>query len=508
MVPPSELDIGHYNGHTQLTLSITSLCHSKQASALNSRNVIVFGASSFLGSNIVARTHSDGYKVYSVEDILNRRIDPYTWKRWDKLVSLGYDPWYLNTSSNSEVQSLLNKAKSGTIVYIPDLLFDGVSKQSKPSADLQTLASSLRNFVSLLKLIANDHKGQFRVVLVSLSNSAGLSVQKAWLNAFEFSLSSYQKLHELEIGILRVNGVYGQWEGDEKVQRNSSTCLHIRQLEDQLLTMNRDFCEEWEIVGHCHTESTSIIDESNLKRNVIMSTYFTKKGNSMYAIVPNKFLFMKQWFLSARKFGAFLVIFHDQLSIEFQERVKQFYPSVEFVKQDSLHGWSANDGRFYMEYDYLLQHPEIDRVLLTDMRDVKFFGDPFQVMKVIGDYVYVGIDVTYLVYSYELKWIRDIWRVCSKHEDHSYMELHPFLNAGVLGGTRHATLSYLVLMNHYLKTTPKFNCNMAAINFVTNKFFHEVSYTGYPLQQGFKLGTAPSTGLAVKHKDTGELNLQ
>ena len=512
-IHPHELDVDQ-NFSISATQTLDSVCHATSDSSTNynMKNVIVFGGASFLGSRIAMKGHMSGYNVYPVEDIINRFINYHTWHRWDLLKEQGFQPLYLNGSSNSEVHSILKECQSGTIVYIPSIIFDGVNKRSKLSIDLTDSSALLQNFIYLLELLMSDYKDKYRIVLVSLSNAAGLSVQKAWLKTFENSLSVYNHMYGLNSIFIRIDGLFGDWQ-DPIQSQNSLKSLHIKKFEDEVFSTFKIMksCIEKEI--RPETKSNVSIDNDQFnktsrhepKKNVILSTYFTKSENSMYTIIPNKFYFLKQWFLSARKYGAFLVIFHDELSIDFQDSIKKFYPLVEFVKQESLHGWSANDFRFYLEYNYILQHPEIDKVLLTDMRDVKFFADPFEKMKVIGDYIYIGVDVTYLVYSYELEWIQSTFTVCSKQEDHHFMELHPFLNAGLVGGTRHATLSYLILLNHYLKHTPKFNCNMLAVNFVTNKFFHSTSFSGYPLQQGFKLGTAPSQDLAVKHKDTGEL---
>ena len=522
---PTELDTN--NVISPLKLKTESYCHdfSEFQPVQDTESVIVVGASSFLGSRITAKFHNSGFKVHPVEDNLNRHIDPLVWYRWDRLNEYGLSPQYLDFTQSSELSSFLNHCNAGVIFYVPTVIFDGVHRRSRLSIHPKDSAAMLRNFVSLLELLIGGHLN-VRLILVSLSNAAGLSVQRAWLTTLESALSSYQGLYGLKTAIVRMDGAYGLWQNPIN---NAITqhCLFVKDIEDAFLSIYKSSktCEERDI-GNCsfvnqgNHSSTSNSKQSAYrawksqyinsvvakKKNVIMSTYFTRRENSMYTIIPDKFLFLKQWFISARKQEAFLVIFHDDLSVDFQTKVKNFYPYVEFIHQSSLNGWSANDGRFYMEYDYLLKHPDISHVLMTDLRDVKFFDNPFSVMEAIGDYIYVGIDVSYLLYSYELDWIRDIFDVCSKKEDHTFMELHPFLNAGVLGGTRHAMLTYMALMNKYLRKTPKFNCNMAAVNFVTNKFFHDVSFSGYPLQQGFKLGTACAVGQAIKHKDTGELD--
>ena len=217
-------------------------------------------------------------------------------------------------------------------------------------------------------------------------------------------------------------------------------------------------------------------------------------------------MFMKQWFISAKKLGLNLVIFHDNFDNEFINRVRGIHPNTEFVKMDNLHGRTTNDYRFYGFNEYLEKHPEIRYAVLTDMRDVKIFADPFERMKVIGDYLYVGIDVSFYLASYDHNWLRGVLVRCHRGDASiDAVKLHPFLNAGVLGGSRHVLLSYLYRMTRYFDKTPHYmNCNMGTITVAAHKHFFDYIYSGYPIQSAFKLGMEGfmPQGQAIKHKDT------
>ena len=505
------------------------LCHSSVSLEKPvGSNVVIIGASSFLGSRIAIGFEDAGYRVTALEDTINLLIEPLAWYRWDQLSKKGLPPKYLDFNDSSEIRSALKDHKSGTIFYIPSAVFDGLENQRtfKTSHNSHTL----KNFVKLLEIVRTDYLHDLRVVLLTLPNHAALSIQKAWLRTFELSLSSFQYLYGLNVAVLKVDGVYGPWQDQNISLKLHTKHWYIDDIEKLLMTVTKDnkVCQEIDLGTGVETSKgigvpmnwTTFSDGilktkawnedynhyiQSKRTNVIMSTYFSLKTHSLYKepFLTDHFRFMSQWFLSAQKIRAHLVIFHDNLTLNFQKRLKSFYPLVQFVHKGDFGGWSSNDARFYMQYDYLLKHPEIRSVVLTDIRDVKLFGNPFNVMDVIGDYMYVGIDVSYLPASYDLQWVRDMKRICHRKENSEYLKLHPFYNAGIVGGTRHTVLAYLTQMTKYLKKTPRSNCNMITTNIITNKHFHDFSFTGYPLQSGFKLGTANPKGQAIKHKDTG-----
>ena len=174
---------------------------------------------------------------------------------------------------------------------------------------------------------------------------------------------------------------------------------------------------------------------------------------------------------------------------------------------NSLNGRSTNDARFYEEYDYLLSHPEINKVLLTDCRDVIFLKDPFEVMDVIGDYLCMGIDMPFHP-SIRSSWAGDrILKPCYWSEINSdAANRYPFYNAGVMGGTRYVMLAYLTqLIQYFDRALHNINCNMGTAGLVTDKHFSNDYFSGYPFQAVTELSLAIPQGLAGRHKRTGEV---
>ena len=239
------------------------------------------------------------------------------------------------------------------------------------------------------------------------------------------------------------------------------------------------------------------------QENYVMSTYFTGVINPQYSVtfLKNCYRFVQQWFESVIRIGAHAIIFHDGLTEDFQNRMKNLYSHVHFQKID-VEGRSPNDYRFYLYHQYLSLHPEIQNIVFTDIRDVTFLNDPFEVMRVIGDYIFIGVGRTFYENSWSNEVTQLILRRCHSNDSGSkWVKLHPFYNAGVIGGTRHTMLNFLTKITHYLDGIPhEHNCNMGTTTLVTNKHFYENSFSGYPFQSAFRLDLPGPEGLAIKHK--------
>lgn len=235
------------------------LCHSSVSLEKPvGSNVVVIGASSFLGSRIAVGFKDAGYRVTALEDTINLLIQPLAWYRWDQLSKKGLPPKYLDFNDSSELRSALKDHKSSTIFYIPSPVFDGLENQR--TFKTSHISHTLQNFVKLLEIVRTDYLHDFRVVLLTLPNHAALSIQKAWLRTFEFSLSSFQYLYGLNIAVLKVDGVYGPWQ-DQNMSLNVMS-LHtkhwyIDDIEKLLMTVSNDnkVCQEIDLGTGLETSS-------------------------------------------------------------------------------------------------------------------------------------------------------------------------------------------------------------------------------------------------------------
>lgn len=502
---------------------VTSICHAssnQEFTSVNPKNVLIFGGTGFLSTKVTTGLHHKGHNVELVEfenDHSPSFMGLYRKKKLNnekiKIISIKSDG-ISQTISGHNIDS---------IIFIPSLIFDGSSEPSV-AIELKEAVEVLERFVNILEAVASNLKHHpIQVLLVTLSKSSYLnSIQKSWLKSIEVSASSYQGLYGIQTKIVRVDNVYGEWEGKDDgsdvFPSKDQSCLHVDKLVngvDDLLHAQQNCVD---VNSQCvpdeamFAETVSWAEQYNetesAKKDVLFSTYFTSVKNPMYSykIKTKSGFFMKQWFTSAHKLGLNLVILHDSFDESFVNRVRSIHPNIDFVETKNLHSRTTNDYRFYGFKKYLEDHPEVRRAVLTDMRDVKIFNDPFKPMEVIGDYIYIGIDVSFYTFSYDHSWLRSVLRNCHRSEASiDEVKLHPFLNAGVLGGSRHMLLTFLQQLTQYFDKSPHhLNCNMGTINIVGHKYFEDYCYSGYPIQSAFKLGMVGDIpqGQAIKHKDT------
>ena len=245
------------------------------------------------------------------------------------------------------------------------------------------------------------------------------------------------------------------------------------------------------------------------EKNVVFTSYFTSMKDSQrnLHIKPNKFEYMRDWTLSLKELRMEAVVFHDGLDAGFQHRLSQFYSNITFQHVKSLQNRSTNDARFYAYLDYLERHPDIDKVLLTDISDVRFQFDPFELMSLLGDLLYIGTDIDIFPTMRTMQWIHERLRGCFgnfslDHGDlHKLMDLDTVYNAGTIGGSRAVVLATISRIVEYLNLTPtQLNCNMPAVNYAVHKHFYDLVFTGYPLNSRFLRRQASPKGVYIVHK--------
>ena len=507
-----------YAKHNNTTFS---LCSWNDIVHYKVNTVLVIGATSFLGTSISIYLKDSGYKVIPIENMNSIPHEPMGWQRWNYLVKKGLSPQKFY--DDKDIVSLLKSNKPDAIVYIPSLIFDGQYEGNLPyNSKLNTLSTALKNFVRLLEIVRLNYI-HTKIIFPTLPEILDHSIQTAWLKAFHLIVSSYERLHNMNVAFIRIDGVHGPWQGHgEKYDfPSSSMCYYIHDVCKEIVDILRSSsscvertfnkCGSSDQVSNVSLRLKLTSDwvaeyklSQRINQNVIMSTYFTSVQSTQYRISfsSNNFRFMEKWFFSAAKLGVHLVIFHDSISDQFQQKLKDYYSNVEFIKVTSFRGHTQNDVRYYLQYDYLVEHPEINRAVATDMRDVRFLANPFEVMTEIGDYLYTGVDNSFHLSAWTNGGVSSQMRKChSKDLDMKKVELQPFYNAGVIGGKRHFMLTFLSRMIWYLDRAPhKDNCNMATMAVVTHQHFMDIIFSGYPFQSAYKIGIVGPQFVAIKHK--------
>ena len=486
---------------------------------------MVIGASSFIGSSLGAYLFTKNQKVVATEDLANVDVDELPWSRVEHLRVLGLPVEYVNLSNVCTVRQLLGKYIINNLIYVPSDLYDGhlVSHKNLPLKSGHA-SSLLKHFVILLDELSTLSKNT-RVILLSISQSHTTpSIQIVWAKLFERLLAAYKKAYNLKTAIIRLGSIYGEWQASYSNTKSKFTaatmpeCWYIGDIDKQFYQVLTQGTEGEIGLGSCDLKPSTdnrqkVVEwheqytQSLLvpRKDVVMTTYFTTiydphMSKTLQNVQVRYFL---DWFLSLKRLGMNIVIFHDNLSNGVQDRIRKIYSNVDFVlcERKQLLGRSPNDKRYYLYLDYLMHHNDIGRVVMTDARDVKLYRNVFELIGLFGDHLYIGEDDPFYKDTESNVWVRNWLNRCYPSASYEIRHLETLYNAGVLGGSRQKMITVLTMIVKYLDIMDHGkNCNMAIFNYVVHRYFFDRVITGYPFNSGFFLKIPGPNGVYIRHK--------
>lgn len=492
-----------------------------------------------------------------VQDI-DVTTDRLMWYRKQQLNNAGINVVIKNLSNASQIQNVISLQPSH-VVYIPA----GLEYEATPHSSAYW-GSHMTGFTALLQGLKCS---TFIMVSQSLrSGDSHMTIQQAHMTSFEAVLLAYHNLHNLRYTIIRTGPVYGPWTQNSLTLGTNNhipeNSWYISDVTDAIFAVlhKNPFCNQIDLT-QCnlsvnliseHKELNSLQqksvetvislqqksvissqkksvenglkrtlrwvksyqrqvmeDSNNSNNDVILTSYFTSQQDFQRnkSMCPNRLRYMFDWLVSVRDMGLRAVVFHDQLDPGFCQRVVDYYPGIRFQQVSSPLTRTTNDARFYAYLDYIHSHSDINHVLLTDISDVKFQRNPFNLMQLLGDWLYIGTDIDIFPNMETQKWITERLQGC--FGSHTLMNgpLKQLLyqdtvfNAGVIGGSRHVMQSLLELVISYLNTTPPdLNCNMPAVNFVVHRYFYQQVFTGFPVSSRFLRFQSSPKGIYIVHK--------
>ena len=249
------------------------------------------------------------------------------------------------------------------------------------------------------------------------------------------------------------------------------------------------------------------------------------------------------WYASLRKLGLSALVLHDCMPDA--DVVALQTQQIRFFRVDPPALFSTNDYRFMLFYGVLSGQalsasmfqalridlkwaPPVARVFLTDMFDVTFAGNPFNL--IFGDryHLYVGSErsrATRAAGHEEAQtskgsrpsqtatppgewnpWMRDKAVACGLArnitEARGLFASSATFNAGIVGGPVLSVLALLRTMSSHMLSTPRrwqgANCNMPVLNKAVHDLFSVGSvFTGFPLHSDFKKFENGSAGAFI-----------
>jgi len=217
--------------------------------------------------------------------------------------------------------------------------------------------------------------------------------------------------------------------------------------------------------------------------NLIFTTYFNGKIDPQRKIkcVANKFFLIEDWYNSAIRLNLNGIIFHDCLSKEFIEKYTN--ENIIFIKYKLSTNLSVNDERFICYYNYLKRNDNIKYLFLTDLFDVKFIKNPFNLINDEKFSLYCGGNKNILLDN-KVHTKPNMLKVYGKECYRTYPKIH----AGTFGGSRDNILIILFSMRiDMLRMNSGGNYNMIIFNKVVYDIVSlDRIMIGKPLASEFK----------------------
>ena len=475
--------------------------------------------------------------VTVLEDLLNVDSDPMKWDRWTELVNnKRINAFIIEFKDEARLEKELKKASPSTVVYIPTLLLHPVNLGPGNVTHSPSYGTIIMKvFLHVIEVIRRQFKSHF--LFLSIDNKSNdyknsNFIYKQWFQSLENVFNLYRHSHsEFSGSLIKLPQYFGEWRDlytSLPVKGTNQWYIKdvIKVLESIIMSGNEKHCSFYwfdspsalslkktkysSAINNIRKWEEKYLRDSRASRNLTIAAYFSHLNDNFYhrKVLNNKFSYMRKWITSSYKFGLQSIIFHDDLHPMFVGRIIEKFnnPRPIFLKVKSRNRKSPNDQRFYFVYEYLLQHNDVNMVMVNDIKDIEFLTNPALIMKAIGDYFYVGKDTGFILYT---DWIqRKDFKICyAKSNDwmiEESMRLYGFLNVGVLGGTRASMLASLAHFVHCLDrtSTDRCCCDMSIAQYIYHTVYYDQLFIGYPFNMAFKNGSPGPFGMAVKHKPT------
>jgi hypothetical protein len=228
--------------------------------------------------------------------------------------------------------------------------------------------------------------------------------------------------------------------------------------------------------------------------NIVLTTYLTGKPDPQRNITwkPNDKNVVAVWIKSLTRRGLRGIIFHDQLSEDFCGHWANAHVSFHHI--DWHTPWTAAEERVRIYRDWIRDNP-CDKVMTTDLSDVEFYRDPFELLTDPA-MLYIGSERRLIG---EQPWM--LQRMMETYGEAPYQD-RLILNPGICGGSRARMLTFLDQwldeMDRAIKPTPPPHDICAFIRLIYREKIPFV--TGHPLHTAFGKKQWAWRGAAIRHK--------
>lgn len=240
---------------------------------------------------------------------------------------------------------------------------------------------------------------------------------------------------------------------------------------------------------------------------VVLTVYMTSKKDPQRGFFQdnNSYNYIKPWYETMKEKKLHGVIFYDNLSDDF---IKKYQTDKIFFVKTKLGMYSINDERYIIYNVFLNKNPHYKYVLTSDVSDVEINKDPFELMQLEPEKIFIGTNV--VIEGPEIrtpKWYdRREWKIVRFNDALKRANYDPIgytknkyqiYNVGLLGGSYKVVKPFIDEMCKiiFIVNNNK-NNNMLIANYIAVKHYikgyNKITFctdkliTGYPFNSVYK----------------------
>lgn len=250
--------------------------------------------------------------------------------------------------------------------------------------------------------------------------------------------------------------------------------------------------------------------------NLLLTSLITSVPDQQRHYVHTCDINHREWYATVRALGLSALILHDCLTPD--QVVLLQTQRIRFLSVPGPANVSVGDFRYPLYYGLLsgqditggvdavridaVWRPPVRNVFITDLFDVWFAGNPFEL--VFGDRYHIYIGNEGEAWN---QWMYDRAKTCGYSYPQVYTHptnvTHTIYNTGIIGGPVEPVLLLLRLMSTRFLTLPDkmANCDMPFLNFILHDVFDDAAvFTGPPLHSRFTGYDRDMPGPYIRHK--------
>lgn len=244
------------------------------------------------------------------------------------------------------------------------------------------------------------------------------------------------------------------------------------------------------------------------ENNVVMACHLTGvfDVNRKNTLKHDDYSLVQDWVNSVSDLNLQGIIFHNNFSEA--TLAKHQNKKIIFIKIDYEYQFNPNVFRYFVYRDFLVEHPEIENIFVTDVSDVVVLQNPFEQKLFIAhpDKLFCGDEPKHLDNEWMNEHSNHLRNKISNYSNYEKIFAEEtLLNCGIVGGNKTVMLEFLKKLcvlhqNYNYDNETAYTGDMGAFNYLMRTQFNARVEHGAPINTVFKMYETDRMDCWFRHK--------